>query len=979
MAPLIELPHHPCLGRQLAGGRIIGDTGDRRAILPLLETSHDPDDAVRWHASQCLSALVWWASEQPHRSQTSPGPQQCPPFGGNVLTTETPPAYTRHFWGKADRYDHTRIHLLEHHLADVGACFEALMALPTIRRRMARSAGLEELDPVTVARLCVFAALHDIGKVNIGFQTQIWEPQYLLARPVIHKSGHTVDFAPVLNGEDSSAAQWFFGRDALGWWKEALDWDSDGGVTTCALLTATISHHGRPLQLHSGVSANPVIWHAYGELHPEACVRRLGGLIRSWFPDAFSADGPLMPSRPEFQHMFLGMCNLADWIGSNESWFEFVDTPQDDYIATARYIAASAVKAVGLDLTRQRSVLAGIPDFGGLFNIPGNPPANAIQTVTTLETPLDEPLVIIESETGSGKTEAALWRFARMFEVGLVDGLYFALPTRAAAVQIHRRVRRFAANFFPVGHTPPVVLAVPGYTPDPDAESVGLPDYSAWWEPDHQHHEVPWASENAKRFLTAQIAVGTVDQAMLGTLQVKNAHMRSASLARNLLVVDEVHASDAYMTTVLEALLSAHLDCGGYALLMSATLGSSARRRWLSAGSSRLAPVRPLSVEEVTPYPAISIASQGEAGPIGVGENDQRKTVKVVAAPEMQDFAPVANRALNAARVGAKVLVVRNTVRYAIRTQQALEALAGPEDAHLLFEANGVPTLHHGRFAATDRRLLDSALEARLGRTRTAAGLVVVGTQTLEQSLDIDADLLITDLCPVDVLLQRIGRLHRHRRSDRPEGHGVPACVVLTPPGDDLFELLGSGQNASGLGPYGYVYPDLRVLEATRRLIAQFQEWRIPEMNRLLVERATHPDGLNAIVEELGEDWRSHANEIQGMGIAREQTGRGHVIRRNSSFFEENDLVQFPWSDQQVRTRLGDDQLDIPFTRPQASPFGTFQAIDKMPVTVRWLPSVAVVKAVDPIASDGGFTFTVGDRGFRYDRWGLRREETGTR
>ena len=150
----------------------------------------------------------------------------------------------------------------------------------------------------------------------------------------------------------------------------------------------------------------------------------------------------------------------------------------------------------------------------------------------------------------------------------------------------------------------------------------------------------------------------------------------------------------------------------------------------------------------------------------------------------MHDLDAAAERALRAARAGAKVLVVRNTVNHAVATQQALEKLAlNGSDLGLLFACQGLPTLHHGRFAADDRRLLDRAVEERLRKDRASGGLIVVGTQTLEQSLDIDADLLITDLCPVDVLLQRIGRLHRHQRHDRPAGYDTPNCVVLTPGG----------------------------------------------------------------------------------------------------------------------------------------------------------------------------------------------------
>ena len=102
----------------------------------------------------------------------------------------------------------------------------------------------------------------------------------------------------------------------------------------------------------------------------------------------------------------------------------------------------------------------------------------------------------------AGKTEATLWRFARMYEAGLVDGLYFALPTRAAAVQIHGRIKGFVASLFPDQHRPPVVLAVPGYEPDEDAQEAALQWYKVWWDR-HYDNERPWASENPKRYLAA--------------------------------------------------------------------------------------------------------------------------------------------------------------------------------------------------------------------------------------------------------------------------------------------------------------------------------------------------------------------------------------------------------------------------------------------------------------------------------------------
>ena len=908
-----------------------------------------------------------------------------------MTTNSNPPPYTYRHWAKADRDNPARIHLLEHHLADVGACFEQLLRQPTIRQRLACSGGRDSLDETTAARLTVFAALHDIGKVNAGFQTQIWRREDWIGGrlpPSFRRVGHIQDLTPVLNLED---ADWFF--PALGF-AEMCQWDDQDGLIVCNLFIAALSHHGRPLNLSDTRSKNSPAWQPYGALNPRECTERIGQLARQWFPAAFASNAPPLPASPAFQRHFLGLCILADWIGSNEKFFPFADQPDSNYIAWARQQAQTAITAIGLDIAQQRAAFAGVPDFAALFKLDGAPPPNAIQRQAALATPLDCPLVIIESETGSGKTEAALWRFARMYQQELVDGLYFALPTRAAAGQIYGRVQRLVKNLFPAGPCPEVVPAIPGYI-DRDSPAGGLQDYPVWWE--NQHGERPWAAERPKRYLAAQIAVGTVDQAMLAALQAPHAHLRAASLARNLLVVDEVHASDPYMREVLAALLQAHRESGGYALLMSATLGSAARQRWLAtnpANPSAAGEDMPLSAAIAEPYPAVSQASANNSRIDAAGHNDQAKVVNMESLPAMNDFDPVAARALAAARRGAKVLVIRNTVGHARRTQQALETGAGDadrpsrvsgnpaaletraqDDTKLLFAIRGITTLHHSRFAAGDRRLLDAAVEEQLGKNRRPGGRIIVGTQTLEQSLDMDADLLITDLCPADVLLQRLGRLHRHRRADRPPGYAIPHCIVLTP-GEDLSPLLNSRpeQAPNGLGPRGGVYRSLHILEATRRLLPEYPQWRIPAMNRELVERATHRAALDKITQELGEEWDAHAKAEEGGHIADAQEARRNVLKLDKSFYADNDGVVFPSnSEERIRTRLGDDQIEVTLSPPPASPFAPESSIDRIALPLRWLGGNEIPESATAETVDGGFAFRIGSRQFHYDRLGLRR------
>src|SRR5690606_9862902 len=179
----------------------------------------------------------------------------------------------------------------------------------------------------------------------------------------------------------------------------------------------------------------------------------------------------------------------------------------------------------------------------------------------------------------------------------------------------------------------------------------------------------------------------------------------------------------------------------------------------------------------------------------------------------------------------------------------------------------GAPTLHHSRFAPEDRELLDRAVEQALSPVpakRPSGGLIVIGTQTLEQSLDIDADMLVTDLCPADVLLQRMGRLHRHALP-RPQGFEAPRCVVLAPEGGLGSFVAPKFEN--GLGMFaggGGVYQNLHACELTRRLVIKHPEWVIPRMNRLLVESATHPERIEVLNEELGPAWENYWNRVYG-------------------------------------------------------------------------------------------------------------------
>lgn len=874
-------------------------------------------------------------------------------------------------WGKISRDPSARIHTLLDHMSDVAACFLALAKCNAIHRMLTTTAH-RKLDSVDLQRLAVLVFLHDVGKANAGFQSRRWQlPDHPPGLWPQVPFGHGPEGWELISGRVKNAEHYAAGLPIA----EMVAW---GETAVCELLQASISHHGRPLG-ESPEKQTESIWKPVfdrtGALlyDPAATLASMGDRLKQSYPLAFTHAPQTLPEQPAFVHLFAGLVQLADWLGSDtrEGFFAYTN-PREDRTQTAEARAKYAVNAIGLDVNHWRTALSGgLPTFGMAFDVLEARPMQLAAADLSLGS-----IVVLEAETGSGKTEAALWRFVQLFEAGQVDSLYFALPTRVAATQLYQRVRALVRRLWPTD-APVVVRALPGYEAADDQEKISLPDFKVQW-PDHPADEKAhqrWVAESPKRFLAATIAVGTIDQALLGALKVRHAHMRHALLARSLLVVDEVHASDAYMTVLLEKLLQGHLKAGGQAMLLSATLGSSARTRYLSIGQSKKQAPPSLADACAAPYPAVSFRNTSGTHLQPVAGNPQHKTVYWETLDAMDDPVSIATLAMQAAAQGARVLVVRNTVPAAVATLKALEELTLLQGVDCLFKVNGVSTVHHSRYSRQDRPLLDQAVEAKLGKTREdTQGRVIIGTQTLEQSLDIDADLLITDLCPMDVLLQRLGRLHRHTRpeTERSDGYRQPRAWVLTPAGNDLTPMLKRARH--GLGRFhdgGGVYPDLRMVEATKRLIQAQPSRLIPADNRMLVEHATHTEALQFIEKEFGADWLKLGQTIEGDTSARRGIGHLHTLPYDDAFGD----VLFPDSDQKIATRLGAADRLVVFDPPLPGPFqqGVKQLALRHHQIDEGVSPDALPTDTSVLPARAGFEFTLGSARYRYNRFGLER------
>ncbi|HVA67883.1 MAG TPA: CRISPR-associated helicase Cas3' [Candidatus Binataceae bacterium] len=867
------------------------------------------------------------------------------------------------FWGKLAANDAgVEWHPLIDHCADVAAVCDALLRLTLIRKRLAALGERADLIESDIQRLSALAAFHDAGKFNLGFQNKADRNR----RP---QAGHVQPILDLFGA--SGSIEYRRLRDSMPL-DEIQSWaDDDSGLD---LLVAAIAHHGRPVEV--GGNPDREVWRPGRDgRDPFAGIARLTDKVRQWFPAAFTLGAQPLPSQSQFQHAFCGLVTLADWIGSDRAVFRFSETGDPERIGIARHLAHVVLGRIGLDSTAARAAYQAKPrEFSEIF---GFEPNLAQRRILELPLASDGGLAILESETGSGKTEAALVRFFRLFDAGLVDGMYFALPTRTAAVQMHRRIANAIDRAFPdESARPPVILAVPGYLPlddQPDArrmapfETLYPDDEAARWRFRR------WAGEHPKRYLAGAISIGTVDQALLSALMVSHSHLRATSLLRQFLIVDEVHASDSYMATILREVLRFHLAAGGHAMLLSATLGSRAAIALTSLGERAARKPPPLVQAEKLPYPSLTTVDSGRNDTVRepLISESQPKTVTVELAPIAGDFTAVAARAIDAALAGARMLIVRNTVRDCVDTQLALERIAGARSApNLLFAVNDRPAPHHARFAREDRALLDHRLEERFGKN-SAAPCVLAATQTVQQSLDIDADLMLTDLCPIDVMLQRIGRLHRHRR-DRPEPFRAARVIVLTPADRDLTPLIGRSGAARGDHGFGTVYEDLRVLEATWRALEAAPTLEIPAMNRRLVEAVTHPDALKAIAGAMGDPWKKHARHIDGQTIAAKGLAGLNCVNRDEPFSD----CRFPPSlETRISARLGEDDRIVEFPNPIPGPFGPPICRLTLP---GWLAkgAPADAKPENIIAEAGALRFNFADRAFIYDRLGLRPAET---
>lgn len=421
------------------------------------------------------------------------------------------------------------------------------------------------------------------------------------------------------------------------------------------------------------------------------------------------------------QNAILGIMITSDWIASNNYVFDNQSYKNiDEFLESRKLQALKFLNNEGL-IRQQIPVMQ---DFRSAFGFNGRPVQNDVEKIVHKN---DIKCMLIESDCGSGKTEAALYAAAVLGNRSGLSGIYMGLPTGVSAEAIQDRVDEFLTSHG--------MRNTKLYT----SKSMLLR------EPDKKPI---WTDMSRQRLLEAS-AVGTVDQVMTAARLVRFESVRMDGLASKVLIIDEIHAYDAYMLAVIKDLLKICEELGVPVIMLSATLPISTKKDLFGVLGDE-------DIELHNGYPMISyVTKDGKIHEHVSHQYMPDKKISCELLPILNDNDKIARYAVDAVKDGGCECVIMNTVADAICVYDKIKKNK-KNDCKII--------LYHSRMTINARDETSREILAMCGKDRTKRPerVIIVGTQVLEQSLDIDVDYMITAICPIDLLFQRIGRYHRH-------------------------------------------------------------------------------------------------------------------------------------------------------------------------------------------------------------------------
>lgn len=679
-------------------------------------------------------------------------------------------------WGKTTQDPHV-FHPALYHMLDVGHVAQQLLsarAAPRWRRVLAHTLGA---DAGTLHEwLPWIIALHDIGKLAVPFQAQNEaQRQRLLANQF--ELGQ-------LTAEHRKLHHTLVGRLVI------KEWARQFPMTWRTVFLDMVSGHHGIYQRPEG--AHRRLWATLMEPEEWPSLRMHGvGLLASFLLLDEPSVWPEPPNISAAIAALNGFTILCDWLGSDEAYFPpQPNLPLMEYIPRSRRQARARAEEAGFFPPSASRAPA---SFQPLFGWPPRPLQTAVDQIPAHL--LTEPtLTIIEAPTGEGKTEAALTLARRIAQAQGTDEMYVALPTTATSNAMYQRLQEHLQVRLQL--PPELIRLVHGQAFLVEDDLRLAPTLNGQ---DTPHPALTWFAPK-KRALLSPFGVGTVDQAELAALNVRHNALRLIGLAGKVVILDEVHAYDTYMTTIIERMLHWLAALGSSVILLSATL-PTARRQSLAAAYTGNTLKPPAA--QAYPYVLTVSATDYHASMPQSQQNNRAIHLHTLHFAET-DWDAKARWLAAQVQKGGCICWITNTVERAQRIfEKVLELVAEDVDCMLL----------HARFPLASRQAIEKEILTKFGKTqngRRPRKSIVVGTQVLEQSLDIDFDLMVSDLAPIDLLLQRIGRLHRHERTARSPAHAEPHIYINCALSPDGQLLMGADRFYT---PY--------ILHKTWQLIAQ--------------------------------------------------------------------------------------------------------------------------------------------------------------
>tara|TARA_R110001599_G_C12275790_1_gene662318 strand:+ start:6334 stop:8724 length:2391 start_codon:yes stop_codon:yes gene_type:complete len=664
------------------------------------------------------------------------------------------------YWGKAKALEGGGFdyHLLPYHCLDVAAVADAWLTHSNVLlKQISQQIGKTEAE--TRAIILFFVLLHDLGKFDARFQNFVEKIRVKL------------------QGDKYEVEPEKYAHGSYGYFHFRRENDSNQA------MKAVAGHHG-----YCDTSID------FFEPEADEELIELDILARKEWID-FSLNWLGLCEIPDVGEipMLAGLCSVADWIGSSITNFTTDQNVNlNDYYQKILPAATDALISSGM--------IAKLEGAGFEYLFEGYTP-RGIQTLLS-QMPLETGLTIVESDTGSGKTEFALAYASQLIEQGLADGIVFGLPTQATANGLFNRIGIAAQKLFPDSS---VTLAH-------SKAKYLLPD------------ENGFLHQSSKRAFLGSMSVATVDQILMGVLGIKHQFVRSFGTRKSVLILDEIHSFDAYMYGLIEQVLKGQHQAFSSVILLSATLPSTLKNKLLHPYGGK--------VESVS-YPLISHTNmENKTTEYDLNVVTEPKHVRndIWRSESLLPDNTQQKQLIQWAEEGAMVGIICNTVNDA----QQLFSLLQSQTAAISID------LFHARFTFSDRDKIERQVLNTYGKNAKREGRILVATQVVEQSLDLDFDVMVSQIAPIEFLMQRMGRLWRHHRinselSPRSETIKEPTFITLLPAekaADWKTHYQGSG----------FVYRNTRVLYRTEQYLQQHEVLSFPNCYREAIEYVHQED-----------------------------------------------------------------------------------------------------------------------------------------